>query len=214
MTEKEQIRKELIVKRDNLSFEEWNAKTKQIAKSVLQSNIYKSCTKMFIYSDFHNEVGTSLIIEDALINGKEVYFPKVHEEFSYPKMDFYRVKDTTVELISGYMGIREPVANLDNCFHGSICNENDKLLMFVPGVAFSKKRSRIGYGKGYYDTYLDSHPGMLKCALCFNIQVCDELPIRSGDVNMDILITETTTADEIDKLTYPTLKFSEKGYLC
>ena len=30
-------------------------------------------------------------------------------------------------------------------------------LMFMPGVAFDKTRSRIGFGGGYYDRYLEKH---------------------------------------------------------
>ena len=42
-----------------------------------------------------------------------------------------------------------------------------KVIMLLPGAAFSPKGARIGYGKGYYDRYLSRIPCIERIALCY-----------------------------------------------
>ena len=63
-------------------------------------------------------------------------------------------------------------------------------LMVMPGLAFDKERHRIGYGKGYYDSYLSEHEIKQKVALAFDFQVLDNIPFKDYDINPDLIITE------------------------
>ena len=62
--------------------------------------------------------------------------------------------------------------------------------MLVPGVAFSKKGDRIGYGKGYYDRYMVRHPEVNTVGICFTCQLLDDIPAESLDIAMHQIITE------------------------
>ena len=62
--------------------------------------------------------------------------------------------------------------------------------MIMPGVAFDKKRHRIGYGKGYYDRYLSKNAVKSKIALAFDFQILDHVPFKAYDVLPDQIITE------------------------
>lgn len=200
MDSKESIRKRLINERDNINPEKWNKNTIDISRKILRSDFYKECDAILMYSDFHGEVGTNLIMEDALLKGKSVFMPKVLEGFDESKMDFFRIL-SSAELLEGYKGIKEPTGNLSRLFvYDDMCFQ--KVLMLVPGVAFDKTGNRLGYGKGYYDNYLKDKPAILTVGLCFSLQVQESLPYSDGDIKINHLINENTSSDEIRKIVY------------
>lgn len=62
-------------------------------------------------------------------------------------------------------------------------------MIIVPGLAFDKQGRRLGYGGGYYDTFLAKHPGVLKVAIAFPFQVVAEVPADVHDERVDLVIT-------------------------
>jgi 5-formyltetrahydrofolate cyclo-ligase len=67
-------------------------------------------------------------------------------------------------------------------------------LILVPLLAFDKKKYRLGYGKGYYDRYLNKHikrfKNILTVGIAFSFQRHHKLPINKKDVKLDFIITE------------------------
>lgn len=71
-------------------------------------------------------------------------------------------------------------------------------LVVCPGVAFTSKGHRCGYGKGYYDGFLtklrnlpktgESNKGVT-IAVAFRQQVLDEIPVTDADVTIDQILT-------------------------
>jgi len=61
--------------------------------------------------------------------------------------------------------------------------------VIVPGIAFDKAGSRIGFGKGCYDMFLDGL-NAVKIGFCYDFQVMDEIPSDDHDIRMDFLVTE------------------------
>ncbi|MFT4585839.1 MAG: 5-formyltetrahydrofolate cyclo-ligase, partial [Gammaproteobacteria bacterium] len=64
---------------------------------------------------------------------------------------------------------------------------------------FSIDGERIGYGAGYYDRWLADNNNVWKVAVCFDYQICEQLPTTSTDVLMDVMVTQsgcTTVAGE------------------
>ena len=72
--------------------------------------------------------------------------------------------------------------------------DEEKTLILVPGVAFTKDGNRLGRGKGFYDIYLSKiieNCGKKNCCfmgVCFDVQKMDFLPIDIHDVKMDKVI--------------------------
>ena len=60
----------------------------------------------------------------------------------------------------------------------------EKILMLMPGVAFDKKRHRIGYGKGFYDRYLAGKEALQlrTIAVGFQCQMVEEIPAEELDI--------------------------------
>ena len=64
-------------------------------------------------------------------------------------------------------------------------------VLLVPGRAFTAKGDRLGRGKGLYDRYLASYPG-LKIGICLSEQIVGELPLEEHDIPMDCIVTDET----------------------
>ena len=63
-------------------------------------------------------------------------------------------------------------------------------LLILPGSAFDVKGYRIGYGKGYYDRYLQLHPELLPMAVAFDFQVLEEIPHEAHDRRAQVIATD------------------------
>lgn len=59
----------------------------------------------------------------------------------------------------------------------------------VPGVGFSMMGQRLGRGKGYYDRFLETNPG-IKIGLAWSGQLKENIPVESHDCHMDFIVTE------------------------
>jgi len=88
------------------------------------------------------------------------------------------------ELKKGTFGILEPPQDR---FRKVRISEFD--LVIVPGIAFDLTGHRIGFGGGFYDSFLGSITAT-KIALAYEFQIVDEIPTRAEDVKIDILVTE------------------------
>lgn len=63
-------------------------------------------------------------------------------------------------------------------------------LVIVPGLAFDSSGNRLGRGAGFYDRFLSrADLRALKIGVAFDVQVVPRVPISSGDVAMDGVVT-------------------------
>ena len=82
-------------------------------------------------------------------------------------------------------GMLEPSLNL---------KPNVPDVMLIPLLAFDTKNNRLGYGKGYYDNflnkYLKKNKNILTIGVAFSFQRYDKLPISKYDVSLNYILTE------------------------
>ena len=62
-------------------------------------------------------------------------------------------------------------------------------LILIPGIAFDLSGGRLGYGKGYYDRFLEK-TNAFKIGLCFQSQVVEKVPMENHDIRMQAIISE------------------------
>jgi len=63
-------------------------------------------------------------------------------------------------------------------------------LVIVPGVGFDTNGNRIGYGFGYYDSFLSETKQEIPfIGLAFDFQIQDEIPCDESDKFIDKIIT-------------------------
>lgn len=177
MNTKEMIRAEVLQKRKELSPDRRFRSEILITDRIIGHQWYYSATDILVYKSYGSEVSTDEIIQDALNHEKRVYLPKVLSPEN-GTMEFYRFTKDTL-LTKGYGGILEPPA--ENPF--IYTEEKAKnTLMIMPGVALDRKRNRIGYGKGFYDRYLQEKEALHTIAIGFDCQMSGDIKEEPGDV--------------------------------
>lgn len=176
---KQELRKEIRLKRAALSEQEIYERSKEICLKIINCREYIESSAVFAYVPIKGEADIKPVIRAAFDAGKRVAVPRVSGKI----MDFYEIRSFE-ELKSGYMGIAEPkkycpLAEYDNAF------------MIMPGTAFDINLHRCGYGGGFYDRYLEHRPHIKKAAAAFDFQIYDMIPHDENDIKPDMIITET-----------------------
>lgn len=178
MQKKSDLRKTILRIRSSLTEEEQRLKSCIISKKLYDTELFKENENILIYADYNGEVFTKEIIEYCLVSNKKVAVPKVLSE---GEMEFFRIYNYD-DLAEGYKGIKEPLTKEEF--------SPKEGLVVVPGVAFDKDGIRIGYGKGFYDRYLERHKEYKKIALAYSCQIVEHIPAETHDERMNLIITE------------------------
>ena len=133
------------------------------------------------FVSYGSEIDTYELIEEALRLKKKVYVPKVTHPSEKPQMRFYRLTNLS-ELSAGYRKIPEPAGDSEEYVYCEA--EAERTLMLMPGAAFDGFRNRLGYGGGYYDSFLADREAlkMRTIAVGFRCQMVEEIPAREGDI--------------------------------
>lgn len=180
METKKDIRKKIFSERKKCTDSQIEAWSRLITEKVTALTAFEKADRILAYADYNREVMTGYLIEEAWKRGKEVAVPKV----SGKDMVFYKLTDFS-QLEPGYYGIPEPVS-------GETVDWEEGL-MIMPGVAFDRENHRVGYGGGFYDRFLEKHPGLCRLAVAFDFQILSQVPTEPTDIFPHIIVTEKET---------------------
>ena len=153
----------------------------KLTESFLSLNEYKSCETLFTFVSSPIECDTRKIIERALADGKKAAVPKCVSRFG--NMRFYYINSLD-DLAGGMYGILEP--DESRC---KPADSYENALCIVPGLCFDYRHYRVGFGKGYYDRFLEQFSGV-SVGICYSKYIESEIPRGAFDRNTDILVTE------------------------
>ncbi len=180
MDKKAFIRKQYFLKRKKnyfrISPNYFNPLIKLLKKKNKVGNL-----KISIYFPSSFEVDLLRIIEIEYFRTCIFLLPVIENNNT---INFYRWKKNDVLKINKY-GIPEPIKS-----HKEIPD-----VALVPLLAFDKNKNRLGYGKGFYDKYLNNQikinkKNILTVGIAFSFQKHHNLPIKNNDYNLDYVITE------------------------
>lgn len=146
--------------------------------------------RVMVFLNFDTEVDTSLIIEGLFKKNINVFVPKV--DLKTKTMEAVQIKSLD-DLIIGAYGIREPKLEKNNAV---ITDSSELDLVIFPGLAFNRKKQRLGYGGGFYDKFLNKNDKVLKIGISFSEQIVDYIPCEKHDVIMDYIITDFEILEE------------------
>ncbi|MCU5377667.1 5-formyltetrahydrofolate cyclo-ligase [Bacillus cereus] len=182
--EKVRLRKQIIEHMNSLSEERYTTLSEQIAFSLYAQKEWDEAEIIGITLSMENEVNTYPIIEKAWEEGKKVVVPKCNK--GTRTMSFRQISNfDQLEIV--YMNLREPIPALTEEVDA---DEID--LQIVPGVAYTGRGERIGYGGGYYDRYLVHYKGKT-LSLAYSFQMVEHIPVEPFDKNVEKIITEKGT---------------------
>lgn len=186
METKKEIRKRSLEKRKALPPDIRRKYSRVITERVLCHPFFQCADTVLIYASFREEVDTTELIHAAFAQGKIVAVPRVQSD---NRMEFYEIHSAD-ELTPGYQGIPEPEGDASRLVRVMDEQAGKHALMILPGAAFDRKGSRIGYGKGFYDAYLNRYPCFYKIGLAFSDQCVAEIITEAHDVCVDAVLTE------------------------
>lgn len=178
---KRTLRQQILARRRALSHDQWRASSQMAQQKLFSLKEFVQAHCIALYAPAHNETDTAGILAEAFAAGKRVLYPAVCDD----RMVFRQVEGLG-NLAEGCFGILEPCPT--GCDHQA--DEPD--LIVVPGVAFDLSGHRIGYGKGFYDRFLQ-HPGRKAhlVGLCHDFQLIDgAIPAEGHDIRMDLIVTD------------------------
>ena len=184
MTKKE-IRQNMILQRNQLSKESVQENSNSIIEK-LQPYVQKA-ENIMIFMNMRSEVEITRLIE--LYPDKKFFIPKTFPDRNM-KINLYNKN----ELVLHKFGYYESSSDI-------FYDEKILDLIIVPATAFDYSKNRIGFGGGYYDTFLsrillnDQNNGKnrnkpLVIGVCYDFQLIDFIPSEDHDVKMDYIVTE------------------------
>lgn len=184
MTKKE-IRQNMILQRNQLSKETVQENSNSIIEK-LQPYVQKA-ENIMIFMNMKSEVEITRLIE--LYPDKKFYIPKTFPDRNM-KINLYNKN----ELVLHKFGYYESSSDV-------FYDEKILDLIIVPATAFDYSKNRIGFGGGYYDTFLNgiilnsqekkkNRNKLLIIGVCYDFQLVDFIPSEDHDVKMDCIITE------------------------
>ena len=176
---KELLREKMRRHRKHLTDAEVMEKSEIIRYKLLGKKAVKEAKTVMMYVSNFKEPQTLPIIKQLLEDGKKVVVP-ISQTATNTIIPTY-IEDIT-ELKKGTYGILEPqiIRPVD---------KNNIDVVVVPGIAFDMHRNRLGFGKGYYDNFLEGMRAYT-IALCYDFQIVKNIPVDDSDVPMDLVLTE------------------------
>src|ERR687890_177305 len=140
---KEHLRIKFLSLRKSLSSYDVFIKSWLAQDNLLNSFFFSKSKVIGVYYPILNEVQTFRIIMKSLSLKKKVCLPKVQDG----KMTFYSIFGLN-DLKIGMYNINEPQTT-------DIVKDETIDTIIAPGAVFDRLGNRIGYGKGYYDRFLE-----------------------------------------------------------
>ncbi len=189
MLEKKLLRKEVLSRRDTLTWEEVREHSRVIAGRLVSLSEFIRAGTVMYFLNFGKEVQTLEMVPATLALGKRVVAPKtVHKE---RRMILSEIIDTENDLAPGLWNIPEPKPDRIRPVDATQID-----FVLVPGVAFDESGNRMGYGGGYYDRFFNElRPGVPLVAVTFELQVLPAVPVAAWDRRVDLILTEKRVID-------------------
>lgn len=178
-TEKQRLRRSIRQQLEHLSDDAKSRLDAALFANVTAFPAFCAADTVLCYVSLAFEPDTRRMIEAAWALGKTTAFPVCTAP---GVMQFYTAQ-TWDDLVPGAYGIPEPSGREEPAL-------TDRTLCIVPGFAFSADGMRLGKGGGYYDRYLEAHPGLLTIGLTYAFLLQKQIPCEAHDRGVDAVITD------------------------
>lgn len=174
------LRKKYISLRENLTEDSVQDLSLQIANQSLKLDIWdKTYYHIFLPISDKKEVETNYLMH--ILQGKDKSIVVSKADFLTNGMTHILLQENTVLKTSDY-GIPEPVSGIE-------ISPETLDVVFVPLLAYDQNGHRIGYGKGFYDRFLEQcNPKTLFIGLSF-FEPEPKISFESTDIPLHFCIT-------------------------
>ncbi len=178
MLDKSEIRAAMRARRKAVTPEARKAAGAALSKRLFVANkalgaVISKKGPIAVYLASKDEIDLADFISAALSFGCKLVAPR----WNGAEYELVRLENLET-LVKGPHGILEPPA-------GPVVRPRDVRAWLVPGLAFTKKGGRLGYGGGWYDRLLASaSKRAVKIGVAYAFQIVDELPTEPHDIRL------------------------------
>ncbi len=179
---KKETRQTILQQRKAFPAKEKNLAEQRMLKFLQNWDVFIQAETIHLFISKPEEPDTLPIISYAWESGKTIVVPCVlPNTFNL----FHSQLKSFDDLCPGALGVLEPSPE-----RRLPMNPESFHLVIIPGVAFDLQGGRIGYGKGYYDRFLEQTTAF-RLALAFDFQIIDKVPTEKHDVPMNGILSES-----------------------
>ncbi len=153
-----------------------------LRENILSLPEWRNARTIAGYMPMKREAQITPLLESALGDKKKLFLPWVTPKTN--DIALAPIQELKNDLVVSHYGILEPKDELKKTTFDPVLD-----IILVPGIGFDKTGNRIGHGKGYYDRLLACTEG-IRCGICFESHLVEQVPIDTYDQKMDLVITE------------------------
>lgn len=180
MEKKGLVRKKLYLRRKKKYFEINKNFFLPLIRLFKSSSLKNKKIKIALYYPNSSEVNVLKILDLDYFKKFDFSLPIIEKSNT---MNFYKWKNNDILNINKF-GILEPVK----------VNKIIPNFILVPLLAYDSKKNRLGYGKGFYDKFLNKfnkiNRNIMTIGVAFSFQKYNKLPVNNRDYKLDYVITE------------------------
>ena len=148
--------------------------------NLIKSKFKNKKIKIALYYPSNFEINIIKILENNYFKNKKILLPAIKNKNI---MNFFSWKKDEALSVNKF-GFLEPITS----------NLQIPDVILVPVLAFDVKKYRLGYGKGFYDRYLNKYirnfKNILTVGVAFSFQKYHKLPVDKNDVRLNFILTE------------------------
>lgn len=146
--------------------------------ALIEENRWKT---VHCYLAFRSEVTTGALIEELLAKGVKVIVPWVEPD-----------GELSHHQLLGLDGLGEGPYGLPHPARNEFLALDSIDAVLLPLSAFDRDGNRLGYGKGFYDRFLQKLPAKTRrIGLAFAMQETSDIPAMDHDQKLDMIVTES-----------------------
>tara|TARA_B100000579_G_C22272169_1_gene594328 strand:- start:29 stop:586 length:558 start_codon:yes stop_codon:yes gene_type:complete len=181
MKTKDQLRKKFLILRKKKYFDVSKSKFYQLCDFVKKR--FKSKKKIVVALYYPSNYEIDIFKIKNIFNSSKIRYllPRIQDN---NLLKFVEWNDRDILLVNKY-GIPEPLNTQKNYSPD---------IVLVPLLAFDNEKNRLGYGKGFYDRYLNklikSNKKILAIGVAFSFQKYKKIPSSKFDFQLNKVFTE------------------------
>ncbi len=181
MKKKDQLRKKFLALRKKKYFDVSVDIFNKLTNYIKKKNKSKKNFYVALYYPSNHEMNVLKIINNFQKSKITLLLPKILDK---NLLKFYAWNERDVLLVNKF-GIPEPFKTQRSYLPD---------IVLVPLLAFDRNKNRLGYGKGFYDKYLNRlkklNKKMEAIGIAFSFQKYKKLPSSNFDYKLNYIFTE------------------------
>jgi len=169
------LRKIMLEKRNEMPQQERDVLSGKICSKLWSYILENKIEIIHSYLTMGSEVNVLPLLQKALDHGLKVVVPKTLKKRQMQNLVLTDLKHMETGIFGTYhpKDAEEYRGNYD--------------LIIVAGLAFDERGYRVGYGGGYYDTFLAEQVTAKKVGICYPFQMIEKVPFEEHDVRLDVI---------------------------